>query len=132
MEARRQQVISLILQRMTPGKIAEKLGVDRKTVYTDFMEWAKSEQATYLQIEWMQQYENMKQEDPQTAFEALTKLMMKLLEKQAKIELNLTNQTTILNKTVIPSIDLSKLSDNDRNAILAAEEAYTRAEKTIS
>jgi hypothetical protein len=117
---------------MTPGKIAEKLGVDRKTVYTDFMEWAKSEQATYLQIEWMQQYENMKQEDPQTAFEALTKLMMKLLEKQAKIELNLTNQTTILNKTVIPSIDLSKLSDNDRNAILAAEEAYTRAEKTIS
>ena len=96
-EIRKQQVISLILQRMNPGKIAEKLGVDRKTVYNDFMEWAKSEQASYLQVEWMQPYEVMKQEDPQTAFDALTKLMMKLLEKQAKVEFNLTqnNQTNI-------------------------------------
>lgn len=96
-ETKKQQVIALIFQGYNPGKIAEKLGIDRKTVYNYFSEWAKTEQANHIQIEWLQQYEIMKLSNPEEAFQALTKVMMKLVEKQAKLELNLTqnNQTNI-------------------------------------
>jgi len=94
---RRETVIGLLLQGRNVSAIAKQLGVDRSTIYEDFEAWTKTEQAKYLQIEWLQQYEAMKLEDPQTAFDALTKLMMKLLEKQAKLEVNLTqnNETTV-------------------------------------
>ena len=95
MEARRQEVINLLLKRKDVTEIAKILGVDRKTIYTDFQEWAKTEQATHLQIEWLNQYEMMKVANPEEAFAALTKVMMKLVEKQAKLEVNLTNQTNI-------------------------------------
>ncbi len=101
---------------MSPGEIAKKLGVDRKTVYNDFTEWAKTEQATHLQIEWLNQYEMMKVANPEEAFAALTKVMMKLVEKQAKVEVNLTNETNILLKTV-------QYSEEDKNAILSARRA---------
>lgn len=89
-ESKKQQVITLIFQGCNPGKIAEKLDIDRKTVYNYFSEWAKTEQANHIQIEWLQQYELMKVANPEEAFQALTKVMMKLVEKQAKLEVNLT------------------------------------------
>lgn len=96
---------------MSPGKIAEKLGVDRKTVYNDFTEWAKTEQANHLQIEWLQQYELMKVANPEEAFQALTKVMMKLVEKQAKLELNLTQNNSIqidINSQIKELINISE------------------------
>jgi transketolase len=115
MEARRQQVITLLLQQEEVGKIARKLGVDRKTIYTDFEAWAKTEQATHLQIEWLQQYESMKQENPEEAFQALTKLMMKLLEKQAKLEVNVTQNSYTqidITKQIDELIEVSELPCN--------------------
>lgn len=106
-EARQQKVITLILQQVSPGTIAKQLGVDRKTVYNDFIDWAKSEQAAYLQVEWMQQYEQMKQDNPEEAFQALTKLVMKLVEKQTKVEVNL-NQEVNINSQVNELIQISR------------------------
>jgi AcrR family transcriptional regulator len=120
---RQNRIVAAILQRKDITVIAKELGVDRATVYRNFEEWAKTEQAAHLQIEWLQQYEQMKLDDPFRAFEALTKLVMKLIEKQAKIEVNVNQQ---LVQSV--NIDLAKMSENDRKAILAAEEALTRAE----
>jgi predicted DNA-binding protein (UPF0251 family) len=116
-ESRQQQVITLILQRMSPGEIAKKLGVDRKTVYNDFTEWAKTEQATHLQIEWLNQYEMMKVANPEEAFAALTKVMMKLVEKQAKLEVNLTQNNMI--KTEF-NLNTDGLSEADKNAVISA------------
>jgi hypothetical protein len=120
---RREQTISLILQGMDITAIAKKLGVDRSTVYEDFDAWAKSEQTKYFQIEWLQQYKLMKDDDPQTAFEALTKLMMKLLEKQAKIEFSLTqNNTTTYNVDISTQVnELIKISRTEEGCKVASE-----------
>jgi hypothetical protein len=114
---RREKVVALILKRFNITVIAQQLGIDRSTVYEDFEAWAKTEQATYLQVEWLQQYEQMKQDDPQTAFEALTKLMMKLLEKQAKLEVNLTQNN--LEKTEL-NFNMDGLSEADQDAVINA------------
>jgi len=116
-QERREKVISLILKRFNITVIAQQLGIDRSTVYEDFEAWAKTEQAQYLQVEWLQQYELMKQKDPQTAFEALTKLMMKLLEKQAKLEVNLTQNN--LSQTEL-NFNMDGLSEEEQNAVINA------------
>jgi IS30 family transposase len=91
------EMIDLIRQGLDITEIAKRLNVDRSTLYRRFDEWVKTEQASYLVYEWHQQYEFIKQ-DPETktkAFEALTKLVMKILEKQAKVEVTVNNQTNI-------------------------------------
>jgi len=107
-QERRNKVIALILQRVAVTEIARQLKVDRSTIYADFEEWVKTEQANHLLIEWLQQYEQMKQDNPAEAFTALTKLVMKILEKQAKLEVNVSQQNNISNSFVVRIVDNSK------------------------
>ena len=95
-QERRNKVIALILQRVAVTDIAKQLNVDRSTIYADFEEWVKTEQANHLLIEWHQQYEKRK-DDPESdkAFDNLTKVVMKIMEKQAKIEVNVSQTTNI-------------------------------------
>ncbi|MFA5366082.1 MAG: helix-turn-helix domain-containing protein, partial [Candidatus Bathyarchaeia archaeon] len=97
-QERRNQTITLLLKGESVTNIAKQFNIDRSTVYADFEEWAKTEQATFLQVEWISQYQLMKQENLEEAFRALTKLASKLFEKQAKVEVNVT-QTNQLNIT---------------------------------
>lgn len=47
-------------------------------------------------------------------------------------ELNINANMNVKKKTLRVKIDLSKLSENERNAILCTEEVITRTEKTVS
>ncbi len=112
-QERRQRLIEGIFNGKEIQILTEELNCDRTTLYRDFEEWAKTDQAQHLLIEWHQQYEKMKGEDRAEAFRGLTRLVMKVLEKQAKVEVNVTNQTAIFRVEIIdnsqhPISDASK------------------------
>jgi hypothetical protein len=97
-------------------QLAKDLDVDRATLYRDFDEWLKTSGPAYLQTEWLQAYEVMKLQNPVQAFVGLTRLVMKILEKQARIEVNVSQQNIVQNKLVVEIIDNSIAAKSESGA----------------
>jgi len=92
-DSRRSQVIDLLKKRKHPSKIAEQFNVTVRTIYRDVDEWMKSNLGSYLMVEWLQLSAEMKESDSAEVFQAITKLLLKYVEKQTKVEVNI-NQTS--------------------------------------
>jgi predicted DNA-binding protein (UPF0251 family) len=120
-ETRREKIITLLLEENLDIKTAAKqLGVHRDTVHEDFKAWIQTKQADHLTLEWHHQYKKMQTTHPTKAFEALTRLLTKILEKQATLEINLQNTTTNnvqvnLSEQIKTLIDISERPCNASN-----------------
>jgi IS30 family transposase len=113
-----QERTDYIIEQLLNGKpvkcIAEELELDRSTIYEYFNEWIKTKQANYLILEWHNQYKQLKNDskNQSKAFEALTKLVMKILEKQAKVEVNVTQNNLTKNDVQVNVTNLLKEYDS--------------------
>ncbi|MCL2359835.1 hypothetical protein [Candidatus Bathycorpusculum sp.] len=118
-EIRREKIITLLLEDDLDIKtVAKQLGVNRDTVLEDFKTWIQSEQATHLTLEWYRAYKKMKKTNSSRAFESLTRLLTKIFEKQAKLEVNVQNTTNIqvnLSEQIKTLIDISERPCNANN-----------------
>jgi len=111
-QAQRDEIIvaKIVIQRIPIETVGKEHSLSSSQIYRIIEEWAKTQQAIYLQVEWYRQYEEMKKINPVEAFRNLTKVMTKILEKQAKIEVNVSNnQLNMVN--AIPALLKERLDE---------------------
>ena len=89
---RRQKLIDGIIKGKTISQLAKELNVDRCTLYRDFDVWIQTEESQYLHQEWIHLYQKLKQDNPEKAFDGLTKLLGMKQKKAPEVNVNL-NQT---------------------------------------
>lgn len=92
---RAQKFIDGLKQGKSVVFLAQELEVDRATLYRDFDEWLKTSGPAELYVEWLRDSEELKKLKPEKVLECKTRLLCKILEKQAKVEVNVTNQTAV-------------------------------------
>ena len=93
-QERRQKLIDGLRKGKTMVQLSKELCCDRSTLYADFNEWIKTEQVPFLIAEWLAQYELMKTENSEKAFEGLTKLIGMIIKKQPEVNVNVDVQQT--------------------------------------
>ena len=120
-----EQIKVYLEEHLTEEQIAKKLGCARETVSRKIAKWMPTEDfREWLSSRWLSQYNKFSSDgDLQVeAFMQLTRLLCVSTVRRQEIK------AEIKEKVLVATVDLTKLSDNDRNAILRAEEALTRAE----
>jgi hypothetical protein len=120
-----EQIKVYLEEHLTEEQIAKKLGCARETVSRKIAKWMPTEDfREWLSSRWLSQYNKFSSDgDLQVeAFKQLTRLLCVSTVRRQEIK------AEIKEKVLVATVDLTKLSDNDRNAILRAEEALTRAE----
>lgn len=125
-EQRTQQLVNLLMHKKNMTQACTQVGISRTTGYEYWKQWQETEEAAYINTEWWSLYQQVKRRDPVSALKMLTQL--KLRFHPEKIEF----KGEIKEKILVATIDLNKMNEDDRRAILAAEEAYTRAETSLS
>jgi hypothetical protein len=88
---RAQKFIDGLAAGKTVIGLAQELNVSPMTLYRDFDEWMKTNGPAHLQVEWLKLYEQLKLTNPEKALECLTRLLCKVMEKEAKIEVNMSS-----------------------------------------
>jgi predicted DNA-binding transcriptional regulator YafY len=127
---RRERIIALIVEGKAKSnqQIADALGVDEKTIDRD-MKSVQIQDFTAGLVK--RQIEDIEDSEPGTRLHYRADLLDKLLPKKMgeKVEVNVTAAQT-MNQP--PIIDLSQLTEDERKALLHAEEALARAETQFS
>jgi hypothetical protein len=121
-QQRTQQLVTLLMHKKNMTQACTEVGISRTTGYEYWKQWQETEEATYINTEWWSLYQQVKRRSPVDALRMLTQL--KLRFHPEKIEF----KGEMKEKIIVATIDLNKMNENDRCAILAAEEAITRAE----
>ncbi len=115
-EEKIQRFIEGLLNGETISNLAKKLDVNRTTLYTYFDEWLKKEQSAYCQLEWLSFYNQLKRDNPEKAFDGLTKLVSSLLKRNPEINIAVGVQQQTENTVV----NIDAFTDSEREAILNA------------
>jgi hypothetical protein len=115
---RRKQLAIHMLQGGTLIEFARVQGISEDTAQDDFAFLVRDGLGTALVEEWMGEYSKMKKSNRAIAFRALTNLLKKVLEKEAKIAVNVQNNTNIqvnLSEQIKTLIDISERPCNANN-----------------
>ena len=91
---------------------ADKLGIDRATVTKYFKQWSTSEEALEVKREWWTQYKYFKATKPEIAFEALTRVLLKMTKEQVEV-------STVSDSTVNLVFDM--IGPTEQKSVLVAE-----------
>ena len=87
-------------QGLTQEQIADHCGVSRRTIIRDMQEWVQSGLfETWLKLEFVELYEYERTANPTIAFNALSRLMGKMVTRKAEIKTETKEEIT--HKTVI-------------------------------
>jgi DNA-binding transcriptional ArsR family regulator len=127
--SRRRKVFALKAEGKKVEEIAKALKISEKTVDRDL---ASPDAQAFIDALVDRQIVDIESVKKATVrLEWRSDLLNKLLPKRPSVEVNLS-QTQNQAASRAPVIDLSKLSEDDRKALLHAEEALSRAEASAS
>jgi hypothetical protein len=122
---RRQKLIEKILQGKTISQIAKEIGVDRTTLYRDFDDWIKTDECQYIHTEWLRLYQQLKTENPEKAFDGLTKLLSMYVKKEPEINVNV-DVTQKTSNTANLIVNIEDYSPDEVNTILEARRTINK------
>ena len=125
-QQRTQQLVSLLMRKKNMTQACEIVGVSRTTGYEYWKAWQETEEAAYINTEWWSLYTQVKKRDPVSALKMLTQIKLRFHPEKVELKAEVTE------KIIHATINLDKMSEDDRRTIMAAEEAYTRAETSLS
>jgi len=91
----KEAIITDFLAKLKIKTICTKHNITKPTFYTYIAEWAQNDQGLWLQIEWVQIYLDMKENNPAEAFRGLTRIICILKRRQDQIEVNIQNNINI-------------------------------------
>jgi|GEM_PF-6513654 len=113
LENRRTQVITMRKNRIPIEEIAKHFNVDDRTIYRDIDEYIKNDMTNDLVTEWLQLGEELKNSGKKAeVYKGLSKIVTAVFEKQAKVEVNVTNnQQLTVNNDVNVSLELELLQN---------------------
>lgn len=112
-----ERIITQLQAGLNIDTICTKENITKPTLYTYVGKWAKTQQTTWLQTEWIKLYTQILQTNPTEAFRNLTKILCIIKRQQDKIELNIqnnppTNLHLNLTQQIKTLIDISEMQCN--------------------
>jgi hypothetical protein len=108
---RRSQLTAYLLKGNTLAEFAKEQSISEDTAQDDFATLVRDGLGISLVEEWMGEYAKMKKANRLIAFKSLTDLIKKVLEKEAKIAVNVQNTTNVsvnLTEQIKTLIDISE------------------------
>jgi len=67
-------------------ELAKLLGVNRRTIYRDWRLWIDSHEIDKVDAEWWALFKRLKEDNPEKAFDGLTRLKIKQTKELSEIE----------------------------------------------
>ena len=92
-QQRYEQVIDYLLNsELTPTKIAEKVGITRKTVYKYWGQWQQTDEAMQVKRKWHKLCRYLEVENPEESFRGLTKIVYRMTTDKHEIKEDITER----------------------------------------
>jgi predicted DNA-binding protein YlxM (UPF0122 family) len=86
-QQRYEETINLMLNtELSPTKIAEQIGISRKTVYKYWNLWQTTEEATRVRRKWHKLCKYLETENPEEAFRGLTKIVYRMTTEKHEVQ----------------------------------------------
>lgn len=82
-----QLVVAIYLGNTNFTKLAEKLNVSRRTAYRYWNEWKRSHELDHVDAKWWALENKLESDNPEKAFDGLTKIKLKAMKEQAEIDI---------------------------------------------
>jgi hypothetical protein len=118
LQLRRKHLAAHLLSGGTLTKFAQEQNISPDAAEDDFSALVRDGLGTALVEEWTSEYAKMKESNRSVAFRALTDLLKKVLEKEAKLAITVQNTTNVqvnLSEQIKTLIDISERPCNANN-----------------